>query len=69
MLRFSRTKIFATLAVILIGLSLAVPSFVSKEQRDAFVPQRELHLVARRRERPDGRGRGRRRGRHGQGGP
>ena len=37
MLRFSRTKIFATLAVILIGLSLAVPSFFSKEQRDAFV--------------------------------
>ena len=37
MLRFSRTKIFATLAIILIGLSLAVPSFFSKEQRDGFV--------------------------------
>lgn len=37
MLRFSKSKIFATLAVILIGLSLAVPSFFSKEQRDAFV--------------------------------
>lgn len=37
MLRFSRTKIVATLAIILIGLSLAVPSFFSKEQRDAFV--------------------------------
>ncbi|GAB6845209.1 preprotein translocase subunit SecD [Methylorubrum rhodinum] len=37
MLRFSRSKIFATLAIILIGLSLAVPSFFSKEQRDGFV--------------------------------
>ena len=37
MLRFSRTKIVATLAVILIGLSLAVPSFFSAEQRKGFM--------------------------------
>ncbi len=37
MLRFTRTKIIATLGAILIGLSLAVPSFFAKEQRDAFV--------------------------------
>ena len=37
MLRFSRTKIVTTLAVILIGLSLAVPSFFSPEQRKGFV--------------------------------
>lgn len=37
MLRFSRTKIVTTLAVILIGLSLAVPSFFSHEQRKGFM--------------------------------
>ena len=37
MLRFSRTKIVATLAVILIGLSLAVPSFVPADSRKAFL--------------------------------
>lgn len=37
MLRFSRTKIVTTLAVILIGLSLAVPSFFSAEQRSHFM--------------------------------
>ncbi|HST93396.1 MAG TPA: protein translocase subunit SecD [Microvirga sp.] len=36
MLRFSRTKIIATMAVIIIGLLLAVPSLMSREQRDAF---------------------------------
>ena len=37
MLRFSRTKIVATLAIILIGLSLAVPSFFSADSRKAFM--------------------------------
>ncbi|GJE74713.1 MULTISPECIES: protein translocase subunit SecD [Methylorubrum] len=37
MLRFSRTKIIATLAVILIGLSLAVPSFIPADSRKAFL--------------------------------
>ncbi len=37
MLRFSRAKIIATLAIILVGLALAVPSFFSPEQRKAFV--------------------------------
>jgi len=37
MLRFSRTKIVATLAVILIGLSLAVPSFIPADSRKAFM--------------------------------
>jgi preprotein translocase subunit SecD len=37
MLRFSRTKIVTTLAIILIGLSLAVPSFFSPEQRKGFM--------------------------------
>jgi preprotein translocase subunit SecD len=37
MLRFSRTKIIATLAVILIGLSLAVPSFIPADSRKAFM--------------------------------
>ncbi|WP_232630749.1 protein translocase subunit SecD [Methylobacterium sp. Leaf118] len=37
MLRFSRTKIIATLAIILIGLSLAVPSFVPADSRKAFM--------------------------------
>ena len=37
MLRFTRTKIVATLAVILIGLSLAVPSFVPADSRKAFM--------------------------------
>ena len=37
MLRFTRTKIVATLAVILIGLSLAVPSFVPADSRKAFL--------------------------------
>jgi len=36
MLRFSRSKIIATLAVIVIGLLLAVPSMMSREQREAF---------------------------------
>jgi SecD/SecF fusion protein len=36
MLRFSRTKIIATMAIIIIGLLLAVPSLMSREQRDAF---------------------------------
>ena len=36
MLRFSRSKIIATMAVIIIGLLLAVPSMMSREQRDAF---------------------------------
>ncbi len=37
MLRFSRAKIAATLAVILVGLALAVPSFFSPEQRKGFL--------------------------------
>jgi len=37
MLRFSRTKIVTTLAVILLGLSLAIPSFFSPEQRRGFI--------------------------------
>ena len=37
MLRFSRTKIVTTLAAILIGLSLAIPSFFSPEQRKGFL--------------------------------
>ncbi|MBY0298053.1 MAG: protein translocase subunit SecD [Methylobacterium sp.] len=37
MLRFSTSKVVATLAVIVIGLALAVPSFFSPEQRRAFV--------------------------------
>ncbi|MFC6046651.1 protein translocase subunit SecD, partial [Methylobacterium hispanicum] len=37
MLRFSRSKIFATLAVILVGLSLAVPSFFPADSRKAFM--------------------------------
>lgn len=37
MLRFSRSKIFATLAVILVGLSLAVPSFFPSDSRKAFM--------------------------------
>lgn len=37
MLRFSRAKIITTLAAILIGLMLAVPSFFSPEQRKGFV--------------------------------
>jgi SecD/SecF fusion protein len=37
MLRFSRAKIIATLAIILVGLGLAVPSFFSPEQRKNFV--------------------------------
>jgi SecD/SecF fusion protein len=36
MLRFSRTKIIATMAVIIIGLLLAVPSLMTREQREAF---------------------------------
>ena len=36
MLRFSTTKIVATIGAILIGLMLAVPSFFSPEQRQAF---------------------------------
>lgn len=37
MLRFSRAKIIATLAIILVGLALAVPSFFSPEQRKGFL--------------------------------
>jgi preprotein translocase subunit SecD len=37
MLRFSKSKIFATLAIIIIGLVLAVPSMMSREQRDAYL--------------------------------
>ncbi|GJE26717.1 protein translocase subunit SecD [Methylobacterium organophilum] len=37
MLRFSRTKIVTTLLAILIGLSLAVPSFFSADQRKHFM--------------------------------
>jgi SecD/SecF fusion protein len=37
MLRFSKSKIIATLAVIIIGLVLAVPSMMSREQRDAYL--------------------------------
>ena len=36
MLRFSRAKVVATLAAILVGLALAVPSFFSPEQRQGF---------------------------------
>ena len=36
MLRYSRTKTLLTLGVILLGLLLAVPSMMSKEQRDSF---------------------------------
>ena len=36
MLRFSKSKIFGTLAVILVGLSLAIPSFFAPDQRKAF---------------------------------
>ncbi|NIX77251.1 protein translocase subunit SecD [Microvirga terricola] len=36
MLRYSRSKIIATMAVIVIGLLLAVPSMMSREQRLAF---------------------------------
>jgi preprotein translocase subunit SecD len=37
MLRFSRPKIIATLAVIIIGLLLGVPSMMSREQREAYL--------------------------------
>ncbi|GLS44940.1 protein translocase subunit SecD [Methylobacterium brachythecii] len=37
MLRFSKSKIIGTLAVILLGLSLAIPSFFSPEQRKGFM--------------------------------
>ncbi len=37
MLRFSRSKIIATVAIILIGLLLAVPSTMNREQRNAFL--------------------------------
>ncbi|MCB8822109.1 protein translocase subunit SecD [Microvirga rosea] len=40
MLRFSKSKIIATMAVILIGLLLAVPSLMGREEREAF--QRSL---------------------------
>ncbi|MBF9232389.1 protein translocase subunit SecD [Microvirga alba] len=36
MLRYSRSKVIATMAVIVIGLLLAVPSMMSREQREAF---------------------------------
>ncbi len=36
MLRFSRSKIIATMAVIVIGLLLAVPSTMTREQRESF---------------------------------
>ena len=37
MLRFSRSKIIATVAIIVIGLLLAVPSMMNREQRQAFL--------------------------------
>lgn len=36
MLRFSNSKIIGTLAIILVGLSLAIPSFFSADQRKGF---------------------------------
>jgi preprotein translocase subunit SecD len=36
MLRFSKTKIISTLGVVLIGLLLAVPSLIGREERAAF---------------------------------
>ncbi len=36
MLRFSKSKVIGTLAIILVGLSLAVPSFFSADQRKGF---------------------------------
>ncbi len=36
MLRFSKSKIIATVAIIVIGLLLGVPSLMSREQRQAF---------------------------------
>src|SRR5919112_3308675 len=36
MLRFSTTKIVGTLAVVLVGLLLAVPSLLTREQRDGL---------------------------------
>src|SRR3712207_4763875 len=37
MLRFSRSKIIATVGIILIGLLLAVPSLMSREQRQGYL--------------------------------
>jgi len=37
MLRFSKSKIIATLAVIIIGLLLGVPSMMSREERQAYL--------------------------------
>src|SRR3712207_7862898 len=37
MLRFSRSKIIATVAIIVIGLLLAVPSTMNHEQRQAYL--------------------------------
>src|SRR5919112_4181334 len=37
MLRFSRSKIIATVGIILIGLLLAVPSMMSREQRQGYL--------------------------------
>jgi preprotein translocase subunit SecD len=37
MLRFSRTKIITTLGAVLVGLLLAVPSLMTREQRQAYV--------------------------------
>ena len=36
MLRFSNTKIAATLGIVLIGLLLAVPSMLTREQREGL---------------------------------
>ncbi len=36
MLRFSTSKIIVTVAIVVIGLLLAVPSMMSREQRLAF---------------------------------
>src|SRR5919107_1289881 len=36
MLRFSRSKILATVGIVLLGLLLAVPSLMSREQREAL---------------------------------
>ncbi|MFE1598723.1 protein translocase subunit SecD [Methylobacterium sp. ID0610] len=46
MLRFSTSKIVGTLAVIIIGLALAIPSFFSPEQRKAFVASAPSWLTA-----------------------
>lgn len=46
MLRFSSSKLVGTLAVIIVGLALAIPSFFSPEQRKAFVASAPSWLTA-----------------------